>query len=75
MAMDSARKRKAVPGVLRPWMRSNGNDATVGREWRASIGGAYPVANFQAPGGITYYFPVLSDQGVHSLIFGGLIVR
>jgi len=50
MALDSKAKRAAVPGVGRPWMRSQYQDVTLGRAARASIGNAYPVANFQAPG-------------------------
>ena len=50
MALDSKAKRFAVPGVARPWMRTQYPDAALGREARASIGNAYPVANFQAPG-------------------------
>ena len=51
MALDSATKRRAVPGVARPWMRSQVPLATPDREWRASAANAYPVANFAAPGG------------------------
>lgn len=47
MALDSAAKRYAVPGVGRPWMRSILNDATSGRAWRSSVGLSYPVANFE----------------------------
>jgi len=47
MALDSAAKRAAVPGVGRPWMRSQQFDSGKGRAWRASVGNAYPVANFE----------------------------
>ena len=53
MALDTAQKRAAVPGVARPWMRSISPDVGKGREWRASAGLSYPVANFQAPAGPT----------------------
>lgn len=51
MALDSAQKRQAVPGVGRPWLRSQFPEATPTREWRASVGNSYPVANFEAPTG------------------------
>ena len=50
MALDSKAKRFSVPGVARPWMRSQYPDAAIGRAARASVGNVYPVANFQAPG-------------------------
>lgn len=49
MALDTAAKRQAVPGVARPWMRGQLPSAGKGREWRSSAGLSYPVANFQAP--------------------------
>ena len=51
MALDSKAKRIAAAGAGRPWMRSQVNDASAGREWRASAGNAYPVANFDSGGG------------------------
>lgn len=74
MAIDSALKRKAVPGTARPSMRSQGNDATKTRPWRASVGNAYPVANFAAPGGPTYVpYPLGHDlsAGIDTMT-GGL---
>ena len=49
MALDSATKRQAIPGVGRPWMRVKLPAVGKGREWRSSTGLTYPVANFQAP--------------------------
>lgn len=49
MALDTAAKRQAVPGVGRPWMRGQFPSAGKGREWRSSAGLSYPVANFEAP--------------------------
>ena len=48
MALDSAAKRQAVPGVGRPWMRGQFPAVGKGREWRSSAGMSYPVANFQS---------------------------
>jgi len=67
-AIDSEAKRKAIPGVARPWMRSQGNDGSAGRAWRASSGNAYPVANFQAPGG---FQPAWAMNSTH-IIYPGL---
>lgn len=53
MALDSAAKRQAVPGVGRPWMRGQLPSVGKGREWRSSAGLSYPVANFQTPAGGT----------------------
>ena len=47
MALDSAAKRQAVPGVGRPWMRGQFPSAAKDREWRSSTGLSYPVADFQ----------------------------
>jgi len=52
MAIDTPVKRAAVPGAGRPWMRSQSPVAGKTREWRASVGNAYPVANFQDPSGV-----------------------
>lgn len=49
MALDTAAKRQAVPGVGRPWMRGQFPSVGKGREWRSSAALSYPVANFQAP--------------------------
>lgn len=49
MALDSAAKRQAVPGVGRPWMRGQFPSVGKGREWRSSAALSYPVANFQSP--------------------------
>lgn len=49
MALDTAAKRQAVPGVGRPWMRGQFPSAGKGREWRSSAALSYPVADFQAP--------------------------
>lgn len=49
MALDTAAKRAAVPGVGRPWMRGQLPSLGKGREWRSSTGLSYPVADFQAP--------------------------
>lgn len=49
MALDSATKRQAVPGVGRPWLRSQMRDASKAEPWRVSVGNAYPVAAFASP--------------------------
>jgi len=49
MALDSAAKRAAVPGVGRPWMRSIVPDAAAGSAWRATVANVYPVADFAGP--------------------------
>ena len=49
MALDSATKRQAVPGVGRPWIRSQFPVSAKDRGWRSSVGLSYPVANFQVP--------------------------
>jgi len=64
MALDTAQKRAAVPGVGRPWMRSISPDSGKGREWRSSVGLSYPVANFQGVG----IFPFLSRR----VLVGGM---
>jgi len=48
MALDSASKRQAVPGVARPWMRGQFPVAAKTFVWRVSVGLAYPVADFIA---------------------------
>lgn len=49
MALDSAAKRQAIPGVGRPWMRGQLPDASLTFAARVSAGNAYPVAQFQDP--------------------------
>ena len=43
MPVDSAIKRKAVPGVGRPFMRSQQSDIAKGQAWRQSAGLTYPI--------------------------------
>lgn len=56
MALDSATKRQAIPGVGRPWMRVKKTDSGVGRAWRASVAHSYPVADFA--GGLANKRPI-----------------
>lgn len=51
MALDTAAKRWAVPGVGRPWMRSNLPNTAKDEAWRPGAGNAYPVATFSTGGG------------------------
>lgn len=48
MALDTAAKRWAVPGVGRPWMRSNLPNTAKDETWRPGAGNAYPVATFSS---------------------------
>ncbi len=41
MAIDSAEKRQSVPGVGRPWMRSQFPVATPDEQWRAGVANSY----------------------------------
>ena len=52
MALDSEAKRKAVTGVGRPWMRTQGNDAAKGVAWRVSVGLTYPIGIYAPVEGV-----------------------
>lgn len=50
MALDSFAKRASVPGVGRPWMRSQAPNSTPDVTWRASAGLAYGGNGIEVPG-------------------------
>jgi len=51
MAIDSRAKRMSIPGVARPYMRAQDNDAAAGQAWRQSAGNIYAGISVEAPGG------------------------
>lgn len=53
MALDTAAKRRSVPGVGRPWLRSHLNDASAGSAWRINSGNAYAGVTLAAPAAAT----------------------
>jgi len=74
MAIDSEAKRKSIAAISNPW---NGPvlvpDGTIAASDRQAIGWSYSGIAAASPGGIS--FSIFGDQGIHSNIFGGRIIR
>lgn len=74
MAIDTQRKRQSIVAIsgyfLGPVVVPDGSFVQGDRQ---TIGYGYYGINVQTPSGIT--FPIFSEEGIHSNIFGGLIIR
>jgi hypothetical protein len=74
MAIDTERKRKSAATVSAVW---NGPsvvpDGTIDGPDRQHIGWSYSGIAASAPGGIA--FSIFYEEGVHSNVFGGVIIR
>lgn len=74
MAIDSEQKRKSIATVATPW---NGPSIVPSGSFdqadRQHIGWSYSGIAAATPG--AFVFPIFSEAGIHSLIFGGAVVR
>lgn len=74
MAIDSEQKRKSAATVAMVW---NGPSVvpsgTIAGADRQHIAWSYSGIAAAAPGGLS--FPIFTEEGPGSLIFGGLIIR
>lgn len=75
MALDSKQKRMAVPGVGRPWLRSNYSDTAKDGPWRASVGNVYPVTTFAALPTIVVSKPGVSSATQKLSIWSATVIR
>ncbi len=74
MAIDTQRKRQSIVAISAYFLGpAIVPDSSFAQGDRQTIGYGYYGINVQAPGGIT--FPVFSEEGMHSNVFGGLITR
>jgi len=74
MAIDNQRKRQSIVAIsayfLGPSVVPDGSFVQGDRQ---TIGYGYYGINVQAPGGIA--FSIFSEEGIHSNVFGGQIIR
>ena len=74
MAIDTEAKRKSIAAIAAPWMGPViVPDGTISGTEKQAIGYSYSGITAASPGGIA--FVVLSEQGLHSNVFGGLVLK
>lgn len=74
MAIDTQRKRQSIAAISAYFIGpAIVPDSSFAQGDRQAIGYGYYGINVQSPTGIS--FPIFSEEGIHSNVFGGLIIR